>query len=91
MKKIIERTEHFITFQIVIDGNVLTIRRWNKETQEAEIKLDDAFAKCCGYNSKDDLIAQTIGEQGKQDVIALFGYIPEWVLVFEDGRVCFVD
>lgn len=92
MKKIIESTEQFVIFQDDYEGNILTLRRWHKEAKEAgaEIKLDDTFAKFCGYNSKDELIAQTIGEQGKQDVIALFGYFPEWVRILKDGRVCFV-
>ena len=92
MKRIIERTGQFVIFQDNFEGNVLTLRKWHREAKEAgvEIKLDDTFAKCCGYNSKDELIAKTIGEQGKQNVIALFGYFPEWVRIFTDGRVCFV-
>ena len=92
MKKIIEKTEQFVIFQDELEGKVLTLRRWYREAKEAgtEIKLDDTFAKFCGYNTKDELIAQAIGENGKQDIIALFGYFPEWVRVFTDGRVCFV-
>lgn len=92
MKKIIEMTDNYTISQDSFEGNVLTFRKWHHEANGdgADVLLDDAFAKSCGYNSKDELVAQTIGEQGKQDVIALFGYFPKWVRIFTDGRVCFV-
>ncbi len=89
MRKI-EETEYYSIYEDEYEGNVITFRRWHNEAEGADILFTDAFARACGYASKDDMIASTIGEQGRQAVIARFGYLPKWVRSFDDGKVYFV-
>lgn len=90
MKRVIKETENYTIFQEVFDGIVLTMRKWHSEADGADILFTDAFARACGYSSTADMIAQTIGEQGKQEIIARWGYLPRWVRVVDDGKVYFV-
>lgn len=90
MKRVIKQTENYTIFEDVFDGNVLTFRMWHNEADGADVLFTDAFARACGYSSTGDMIAQTIGEQGKQEIIAKWGYLPKWVRVLDDGKVYFV-
>lgn len=90
MKRVIEQTENYTIFEDVFDGIVLTFRKWHNEADGADILFTDAFAKACGYASIDDMVAHTIGEQGKQEIIAKWGYLPKWVRVLDDGKIYFV-
>jgi len=89
MRKVKE-TAYYSIFEDVYEGKVITFRRWHNDAQGADILFTDDFARACGYSSKDDMIASTIGEQGRKAVIAKFGYLPKWVRPFEDGKVYFV-
>ena len=89
-KKVIEETTYYTIFEEKFDGVVLTFRRWHSEAEGADIKFTDTFAQACGYASTDDMIASTIGEQGKQQIIARWGYLPKWVRVMNDGSIYFV-
>lgn len=88
--RIIKQTENYTILEDVFEGIVLTFRRWHYVAEGADILFTDAFAKACGYASKADMIASTIGEQGKQEIIAMYGYLPKWVRWYEDGNIFFV-
>lgn len=90
MGKVIERTANYTILNEAFDGRVLTLRKWHDEAEGADILFTDTFAQACGYASTADMIAQTIGEQGKQAIIARYGYLPKWVRVLDDGNVYFV-
>lgn len=90
MSKVIERTADYTIYQDEYEGKPIIFRAWNNDLSVVDIKFTDAFARANGYASKDDMIAQTIGVQGKQEMIAMCGYFPKWVRYYGDGRVCFV-
>ena len=90
MERIINQTENYTIFENVFEGIVLTFRRWHNVVEGADILFTDAFAMACGYASKDEMIASTIGEKGKQEIIARFGYLPKWVRWYDDGNIFFV-
>lgn len=90
MRKVIERTADYTIYQDEYEGKPIIYRAWNNDLSGVDIKFTNAFAQANGYASTDDLIAQTIGEQGKQEMVAMCGYFPEWVRYYGDGRVCFV-
>lgn len=90
MEKVIKQTKNYTIFEKVFEGLVLTFRRWNNEAEGADILFTDAFARACGYVSKDDMIASTIGEHGKREIIARYGYLPKWVRWYDDGSIFFV-
>ena len=77
-RKVIEQTECYTIFDEVFDA------------EGADILFTDTFAQACGYASTGDMIAQTIGEHGKQEIIAKWGYLPRWVRVLDDGKIYFV-
>lgn len=89
-RKDIEQTECYTIFDEVFEGRVLTFRKWHYEAEGADILFTDTFAQACGYASTGDMIAQTIGEHGKQEIIAKWGYLPRWVRVLDDGKIYFV-
>ena len=91
MTRIIE-TNNFYTIseESFDDGMTITLRRWHSQPEGADILFDDTFARACGYSSKDDMIASTIGEQGKKEIIAKWGYLPKWVRWYDNGKIYFV-
>ena len=88
MERIIKRTQDYTIFEKVYVGQKLTIRRWH--SGEVDVMLDNSFAIACGYRSTDDMVNSTIGEQGKQEIISMCGYLPSWVRVTDDGKAYLV-
>ena len=89
MKKIRKQTPYYTIFEDTFEGKVLIFRHWH-ESGDVDVFLDENIAKACGYSSKEDMITLNIGEQGKQEIITRFGYLPSWVRVLDDGSVNFV-
>ena len=90
MRNVIERTADYTIYQDEYEGRPILFRLWHNDLSGVDIKFNDAFAQANGYASTGDMIAQTIGEQGRQEIIAMCGYFPEWVRYYGDGQVCFV-
>lgn len=90
MKRVIKETGSYTIFEDEFEGKKITFRIWHNDLSGVEIKFTDAFAQANGYASTDEMIAQTIGEQGKQELIAMCGYFPEWMRYNTDGKVYFV-
>ena len=90
MRKVIERTADYTIYQDEFAGNKILFRYWNNDPSGVDVKFNNAYAKANGYASTDEMIAQTIGEQKKQEMIAMCGYFPEWVRHRADGQVYFV-
>ena len=90
MRKVIEETADYTIFEDVFEGKSILFRYWHNDPTGVDIKFTDAFAQANGYTSTGDMIAQTIGEQARQDMIAMCGYFPEWVRFKGNGQVYFV-
>ena len=90
MRKVIEETADYTIFQDEFEGKQILFRAWHNGQTGVDIKFTDAFAQANGYASTGDMIAKTIGEQGRQEMIAMCGYFPEWVRYYGSGQVCFV-
>ena len=90
MRKVIEETADYTIFEDEFEGKQILFRSWHNDPSSVEIKFTDEFAQANGYASTDDMIAQTIGEQARQEMIAMCGYFPEWVRFKGNGQVCFV-
>ena len=86
MRKVVEETADYTIFEDEFEGKQILFRAWHNDPTGVDIKFTDAFAQANGYASKDDMIAQTIGEQGRQEMIAMCGYFPEWVRFNANGE-----
>ena len=84
--KILEDEELYRIMQWDYSGMPITVRFW-KFTEITEIKVDNYFAKANGFHSVADMAARTVG-QNKFD--ELFGGVPEWIRVDDNGNFVFV-
>ena len=89
-RKVIEETADYTIFEDEFEGKPIIYRYWHNDPTGVDIKFTDAFAQANGYTSAGDMIAQTIGEQGRQVFIAVCGYFPEWVRFNSNGQFCVV-
>ena len=86
MRKVIEETADYTIYQDEFEGKPILFRYWHNAPNGVDIKFTEAFAQANGYASKDEMIAQTIGEHGRQQMIAMCGYFPDWVRFNDTGE-----
>ena len=85
--KITEETESYYIFQWDYEGNPITFRKWKATDEFVEIRTDENFARANGYESVEDMIAETAGEEKMRE---LFGGVPDWIKAFPNGVFAFV-
>lgn len=85
--RIIEQTDRYDIVQWEFQGMPITFRFWKDDSQTAEIKVNEYFAKANGYRSVDDMAEKTIGQAKFNE---MFGGVPEWIRVSPNGEFTFV-
>ena len=68
------------------EGRKISFRQ-NIDTGEVDIKFDNNFAVCNGFESLNDLINQNYTDAEKRQMKAIFGGVPQWVRCFENGMI----
>lgn len=87
MKKIEEQNERYDIIQMNFRSLPITFRCWKDGSGIIEIRVDANFAKANGYQSVEDMAEKTIGKAKFEE---MFGDVPDWIRVDQNGDFTFV-
>lgn len=87
MKKIVEQNERYDIIQMSFRSLPITFRCWKDGSGIIEIRVDANFAKANGYQSVEDMAEKTIGKAKFEEI---FGGVPDWIRVDQNGDFTFV-
>lgn len=84
--KILEQNDRYMITIDYFESKPIILRKW--KAGKLEVLFDDNLAQASGYTSTNEMIEDIIG---LKKLLSVFGKVPTWIRMHEDGRYSFED